>query len=565
MKKFALIIIFLTLFALKIAPVLASSYVQTSAMSFVSQCDYAIGNDITCPSAMASDGENYAMISTSTSASRKMFFDVSYIQANASIDSIDIDIKSRSAYGSIYMKVYGYNTSYGWGNGCNGSSAHGFTKTYAVDSTTGSSYVYDTFHILPTTTGDAVNCGGGNTYPSISSYIDAGDDWTYNTSSVGADGYPINAVPKGKIAVLLYCSGTNCGVDVDDVLLSVNYRYDETPYITGIKSLVLSGVSGNIMATGDDVLGTYYTTATSTYSKVVLDLYDYQADPNTGGHIRLEQSAPVIDTVGASYGFFNVESMGLTSGHRYTYYTRLYSPTLGSYTAPFPNNYSSFCYMSCGTTTDYSTTTPVISTTTNPFSTSTNPFVFSTSTTSSFSPSMIFDSQTVLNARMYCDFFSYPALFDFSNCLYYMFIPDSSDFSRFFTAFKNSVLARVPFLGGFFLTTSTSLPVINATVPNGVVGTGATLSLDFNHSLDWLLNSTSTKFNNVSASSTQTLFQITYPYWKIFIYFGFALYVLSRVFSSSIFGGGIGTVAKMSSQQKQNAVDVYKNYLNRKK
>ena len=66
-------------------------------------------------------------------------------------------------------------------------------------------------------------------------------------------------------------------------------------------------------------------------------------------------------------------------------------------------------------------------------------------------------------------------------------------------------------------------------------------------------------------SSTQTLFQITYPYWKIFIYFGFALYVLSRVFSSSIFGGGIGTVAKMSSQQKQNAVDVYKNYLNRKK
>ncbi|MEI6191109.1 MAG: hypothetical protein WCP24_01910 [bacterium] len=563
MKKFALIIIFLTLFTFKIAPALASSYIQSSAGSFIVACDYAIGTDITCPSAMASDGEDYLLIATSSASSRRVFFDLSSVPANAVIESMDIDIKSRGLVGTLTGK-FTYVGNYN----CNGMS-RGTSRdlTFNIPSTSGSSYTYNTKHLTPSDTADGVNCGSGMTYSSWSSIATPSNWIADNSYTTGADGYPINKSDlKGSFYLTLWGSGTNFGVNIDAVDIFVNYRYDETPYLTGIKSLNLVGISGNLMYTGDDITGTYYTTATSTYNKVVLDLYDYQASTPSAGHIRLEQGATVNDTVGALYGFYDIETMGLTLNHRYTYYTRLYSPSLDKYTEAYPNNYSSFCYgTSCGTSTDYSTTTNPISTTTNPFSTTTNPFVYSTSTTSYFSTSLIYDSQTVLNARMYCDFWNYPALFDFTDCIYSLIIPESIDFSRFFSAFKDSVLTRVPFLGGFFLTTSTSLPVINATVPNGIVGTGATLSLDFNHALDWLLNSTSTKFNNVSASSTQTLFQITYPYWKIFIYFGFALYVLSRVFSSSIFGGGIGTVAKMSNKDRQNAVDVYKNYLNRKK
>jgi len=76
---------------------------------------------------------------------------------------------------------------------------------------------------------------------------------------------------------------------------------------------------------------------------------------------------------------------------------------------------------------------------------------------------------------------------------------------------------------------TTSLPVINIVVPQGIPGTGATLRLDLNHSIDQFLYATTGEFMNESATSSETLFDITNRYWSIVISLLVGVYMVGRI------------------------------------
>lgn len=124
------------------------------------------------------------------------------------------------------------------------------------------------------------------------------------------------------------------------------------------------------------------------------------------------------------------------------------------------------------------------------------------------------------------------AEFSFSTCLKLMIVPSPS----ILVSRVSDVLAIPPW--GYiyrlyeifaFDTASSSLPVISATIPSGILGAGSSISLDANHALDFVLNATTSQFLNSSASSTETFFEFTNRYWSVLVYLGFGFYVLSRI------------------------------------
>lgn len=125
-------------------------------------------------------------------------------------------------------------------------------------------------------------------------------------------------------------------------------------------------------------------------------------------------------------------------------------------------------------------------------------------------------------------------------CLVSLVVPSSQTLTDDITRLRNGFLSSWP-LGYItriitILTASTtaSLPVLSATVPNGVVGAGAHITLDLNHSLDYILYSNVGSFANESASSTDTFFNITNYYWKIMVYLAVAFYIMRRIMGSHI-------------------------------
>ena len=130
--------------------------------------------------------------------------------------------------------------------------------------------------------------------------------------------------------------------------------------------------------------------------------------------------------------------------------------------------------------------------------------------------------------------------FDAIQCLSFLFIPSATQIQSSFSSLYSGVLTHFPlgyvtdFIAILATTTTSAIPVINATVPNGVIGTGAHISLDLAHSLDYILNATSSIYNNASASSTQTLYQITSYYWNILVYVLTGLFILARVLGSHL-------------------------------
>jgi len=81
----------------------------------------------------------------------------------------------------------------------------------------------------------------------------------------------------------------------------------------------------------------------------------------------------------------------------------------------------------------------------------------------------------------------------------------------------------------FTSSTTSALPVLSATVPSGIVGTGSHIDLDLNHSLDFILNADIGSFSNESASSTKTFYEFTSRYWDIMVYMALAFYILRRI------------------------------------
>jgi len=122
----------------------------------------------------------------------------------------------------------------------------------------------------------------------------------------------------------------------------------------------------------------------------------------------------------------------------------------------------------------------------------------------------------------------------------YAFVPTSDALSSNMQLLHDNVLTHFPlgYLTDFYSIISTStagtLSVLSMTVPNGVIGTGASLSLNLTGVLDPLLNATTSTFNNVSASSTQTFYQVTSYYWNLVLYIMALFYIISRVIGSHL-------------------------------
>lgn len=100
-----------------------------------------------------------------------------------------------------------------------------------------------------------------------------------------------------------------------------------------------------------------------------------------------------------------------------------------------------------------------------------------------------------------------PLAFDTVLCISALFTPDSVQLQKDFKWLYDGALTHFPigYLTDFIsiLATSTgssSIPVLRATVPNGVVGAGSSITLDLNHSLDYILYSTAAPFG----TSTET-------------------------------------------------------------
>lgn len=130
---------------------------------------------------------------------------------------------------------------------------------------------------------------------------------------------------------------------------------------------------------------------------------------------------------------------------------------------------------------------------------------------------------------------------DFSiiNCLSFLFVPDSQYVSQTVNDFKLVALSHFPlgYFSDFYYLISTStvsqMPIFSAVVPPGIPGTGASISLDLNGVLDPYLNATTSQFINVSASSSDTLLDITMPYWELFVNFAVIFYVVGRIVGGS--------------------------------
>jgi len=136
-----------------------------------------------------------------------------------------------------------------------------------------------------------------------------------------------------------------------------------------------------------------------------------------------------------------------------------------------------------------------------------------------------------------------PGNFDIQICLISLIIPPQSvllsDFNQlkdgFFEKWPMGYITRmVTILGA---STTGSIPVVDATVPPGIPGAGSRIVLDANGVLDQFLYATSGPFISGSATSTETLYDITSYYWNRAIYLLLALYILRRILGSHLIGG----------------------------
>lgn len=132
--------------------------------------------------------------------------------------------------------------------------------------------------------------------------------------------------------------------------------------------------------------------------------------------------------------------------------------------------------------------------------------------------------------------------FDIMICLISLIIPPQSVLQNDFEILRDGFLSKWPLgyvtrmIEIFASSTNSQIPVISATIPSGVIGAGASITLDANHALDFILNATTSGFLNSSASSTDTLYEITSYYWELIVYACLGLYILRRILGSHLIG-----------------------------
>jgi len=121
-----------------------------------------------------------------------------------------------------------------------------------------------------------------------------------------------------------------------------------------------------------------------------------------------------------------------------------------------------------------------------------------------------------------------------------LFIPREQEWKATVDNLHNGILSKWPW--GYIddlayrlaSTTTGTLTIIDATLPNGIAGAGSSIQLDLNGVLDPFLNATTSQFNNISASSTQTMGEITMGYWEKLIWLLTLLYILVRIMGQRV-------------------------------
>jgi len=142
--------------------------------------------------------------------------------------------------------------------------------------------------------------------------------------------------------------------------------------------------------------------------------------------------------------------------------------------------------------------------------------------------------------------------FDVGTCAGVLFIPDQGLLNDSLDSLKENVLNRFPlgyvtdFVSIVATTSTSSLTVIDAYTPSVLPGGGSHIRLDLAGVFDTMLYATTSKYANVSASSTRTFYEITSDYWKIIVYVTAFLYILGRIVGTQSVPQGFGKHGALS-------------------
>jgi len=153
--------------------------------------------------------------------------------------------------------------------------------------------------------------------------------------------------------------------------------------------------------------------------------------------------------------------------------------------------------------------------------------------------------------------------FSVTNCLAFLFIPDAGLVYDSLTDFRDKVSTHFPlgyltdFIGIISTTTTSSLTVINATVPSVLPGHGSSITLSLTGILDSVLYATTSQFTMAGASTTQTFYDFTSYYWRIFVYLGAFLYIFGRIVGSHLVPS-LGNPFQEMSGQRNVSNDAYR-------
>jgi len=150
--------------------------------------------------------------------------------------------------------------------------------------------------------------------------------------------------------------------------------------------------------------------------------------------------------------------------------------------------------------------------------------------------------------------------FDIGDCLYSIFIPETEFVVDKVTDSMDGFLTYFPigYVTDFFniLATSTQASSlgIEATVPNGIPGSGSHISLALSSStLDYIYDADIGTFVTATEDDTRTLYEITYDYWEWIVYILLTLYIIRRVLGSEVINSGVTQEIKRGKIHIRNA------------
>jgi len=130
----------------------------------------------------------------------------------------------------------------------------------------------------------------------------------------------------------------------------------------------------------------------------------------------------------------------------------------------------------------------------------------------------------------------YNTNFNVLSCTAFLLIPDSGYLFDSLSNFRDNVSTHFPLgyitdlISIMSTTSSSSLPVISATIPTGIVGGGSTINLDPTHVLDFVLNSTGGTFT----ADSDTFYEKTSYYWNLILYILAGFYIFRRILGRSV-------------------------------